>query len=1065
MMRGEETAFRCSPERVRSTGERIDMRRIERHRAWVRVGAVRREVVLALVILGAFAVGFGVTLLLMPEAQPVQVAASDEESAALEATTSDVAAALDAEAAQSKEALNKGQEGRVPEKDSWIVEEQVDYFKLLKDDDMNYRGYPRFRAAPQIVPRIQVTRLTGVAPAVFQFSISDTVMPGALLEHDEAVDPWRDLHVEWDFGDANCPDRHFDARYGVERNPNTDQQGPEALHVYRTPGTYTVTCTVKARTGPGQYTVASTTTVRANHYQTLCFPQASSGSFRLEFPAGSGNWTAPITLEYGSIYTSGPLGTTGYEIVQKLEALPTIGPGNVRIAQNQSVDTDKCLYWTIEFCGDLGGQSHAMIGVDKTSLVAADVPTRHSIWVQAGPSGVINSGQFRLQWSDNGLTGTTAWINYNATAATVEAAINALLGAGMVTVTGGPIGEPAEVVTNTTWYIYYNLNPWRYTYVRRPTPLMDGNWGINDFRSREDYVGHAPYSFETIVWEHQPGGSAANVTVTAGTVSTRYYDPVGGSDSNDGLTEGSPKKTWANLTAWITGASSSEYRKVLLKRGTTFSDTVPSIHLFANGLKFVRFGAYGNGAKPALALYHASGEVMLFGPTMTEASARGKETIWDDVVFDGIDLVTVSPFSLTSSVATNNHFKWAQRLYFIDCYIQKKVNISHYQANEEIAFINCVFDGASYHYNPVLYRSNWLAIQGGIIKNGAAELGPVYYQLHHAIYPIQFGHELVRWVDFQECVNLGLTFRGSVSHYPSESYFRIITDCYMRGASGGGGMGRGHSAQAQREGGWLKSFLFDGNWVQAGSDTGVWVTADDLNPATPPGSPLPTDKFYSSDQIQGCGPGKPFHYKKVGGVFSTGGVRTSVVRNCRAWATLMPATPVPIGDPQLPSYVPGTPMMFGCIAVSLAGTNIQIYNNEIDHSGVGGAILNFESGSGWYVVDNTFRLANRSTHIMNIQATPDASITNPRRRVFDRNYMDIFNENVRYPVEYPFHFRGRGTTDYKFSEAVAAGLIGPNNVKGALPWPDVKTGDFRDNHSANLGGIPVKLKRDKGWPR
>ena len=66
---------------------------------------------------------------------------------------------------------------------------RLTFLKLPKDDDMNYTGYPRFGTAPLDSARTyQVTRLAGVTPAAFHFSISDTVMPGAELEHDEAVD-------------------------------------------------------------------------------------------------------------------------------------------------------------------------------------------------------------------------------------------------------------------------------------------------------------------------------------------------------------------------------------------------------------------------------------------------------------------------------------------------------------------------------------------------------------------------------------------------------------------------------------------------------------------------------------------------------------------------------------------------------------------------------------------------------------------------------------------------------------------------------------------------------------
>ena len=121
--------------------------------------------------------------------------------------------------------------------------------------------------------------------------------------------PWRDLHVEWDFGDGSCVDRHATPVRGVAGPEYLDQRGSEAFHVYSSAGQLYGDGDGQGSHGRDQYTVASTTTLRANQYQMIFFPQATFGTFRLEWPVGSGNWTEPITPAQGSSSSSGPVGS------------------------------------------------------------------------------------------------------------------------------------------------------------------------------------------------------------------------------------------------------------------------------------------------------------------------------------------------------------------------------------------------------------------------------------------------------------------------------------------------------------------------------------------------------------------------------------------------------------------------------------------------------------------------------------------------------------------------------------------------------------------------------------
>ena len=57
------------------------------------------------------------------------------------------------------------------------------------------------------------------------------------------TDPLHKAHYSWDFGDPNSAETFTDPVTGTLRRSNSDQIGPQASHIYRTPGTYRVTVT------------------------------------------------------------------------------------------------------------------------------------------------------------------------------------------------------------------------------------------------------------------------------------------------------------------------------------------------------------------------------------------------------------------------------------------------------------------------------------------------------------------------------------------------------------------------------------------------------------------------------------------------------------------------------------------------------------------------------------------------------------------------------------------------------------------------------------------------------
>lgn len=96
---------------------------------------------------------------------------------------------------------------------------------------------------------IVASRISGHMPAFVQVSASAIKATGTDW-------PYEDLEYSWNFGDPNGKEIFTNPVTGARVNANDSQTGPEAVYVYRTPGTYKITLTIRGKNGDS-YTTAT----------------------------------------------------------------------------------------------------------------------------------------------------------------------------------------------------------------------------------------------------------------------------------------------------------------------------------------------------------------------------------------------------------------------------------------------------------------------------------------------------------------------------------------------------------------------------------------------------------------------------------------------------------------------------------------------------------------------------------------------------------------------------------------------------------------------------------------
>ena len=167
----------------------------------------------------------------------------------------------------------------------------------------------------------------------------------------------------------------------------------------------------------------------------------SSEVQRVGYTSSFAPTSGTFTLSFGGQTTSGIAYNASAATVQAaLEGLSSIGSGNVSVTKSQNTSTAQ--EWTVTFQGTLGGANQSQITIDTTNVFAFGKSNIQATDTQGG-SGSNNEvqvvtlsnatdGTFRLAFGGQ----TTAPIAYNASAATVDSALEALTTVDAVSVTG-----------------------------------------------------------------------------------------------------------------------------------------------------------------------------------------------------------------------------------------------------------------------------------------------------------------------------------------------------------------------------------------------------------------------------------------------------------------------------------------------------------------------------------------------------------------------------------------------------------------------------------------------------
>ena len=145
---------------------------------------------------------------------------------------------------------------------------------------------------------IALSRNSGQTPAFVQASASAIVCTGTIVDSDgntlarHSVSPYEDLEYHWNFGDPSGTETFVRPTDGVAVNANIAQHGPEAAYCYRSPGTYTITLTIRrwtARDALRRPNAFVETTVTAT-FTVTAFDSSRGGEWFFDSAAPAGGY-------------------------------------------------------------------------------------------------------------------------------------------------------------------------------------------------------------------------------------------------------------------------------------------------------------------------------------------------------------------------------------------------------------------------------------------------------------------------------------------------------------------------------------------------------------------------------------------------------------------------------------------------------------------------------------------------------------------------------------------------------------------------------------------------------
>ncbi|MCH8013038.1 MAG: T9SS type A sorting domain-containing protein [Candidatus Marinimicrobia bacterium] len=267
------------------------------------------------------------------------------------------------------------------------------------------------------------------------------------------------------------------------------------------------------------------------------------------------------------------------------------------------------------------------------------------------------------------------------------------------------------------------------------------------------------------------------VSVSAWSGEDRYFDPVNGDDTNDGLSPDSPWQSWAELVDWLNGGDN---RKALLKRGTTMYATNT---LFIE-TSYIRIEDYDIGERPVIrANSPVRGESILrYWGSLSE---KLDDHVYSNIVFDGNNGNSNFPVGAYAAEGQPSYIHGAA---LVNCKFTNDtsdgeilVQINGGGDIKDFIFWNCEFDhnssGAQGLYAEM---EQWLAIVGGTFSGGDGHI-----ILDHHIYANKLNNGLYRWIDFQEAISKNFCINNNTVSDGTVTKYMLVDGCDITGTNNG----------------------------------------------------------------------------------------------------------------------------------------------------------------------------------------------------------------------------------------------------------------------------------------